>query len=44
MSNVTYLPAPTIESWEWQDEAACKDLGTAAFFHPDGERDRKSVV
>lgn len=38
MSKVTYLPAPTLESWQWQDKAACKDMGTATFFHPDGER------
>ena len=38
MSTVTYLPALTSESWQWQHDAACKDMGTQRFFHPSGER------
>ena len=29
MSNVSYLPAPTVESWGWQDHAACAGAAKA---------------
>lgn len=29
---------PIASSWEWQFSAACKDLPSETFFHPDGER------
>jgi len=31
-------PRPLLSDWEWQEEAACRDLPTEMFFHPDGER------
>lgn len=36
--NVARVPAPIAENWQWQEQAACRDLGTARFFHHDGER------
>jgi WhiB family transcriptional regulator, redox-sensing transcriptional regulator len=38
MSDLSRLPGPVAKHWEWQQFAACAGLGTAAFFHPDGER------
>ncbi|SFS97569.1 WhiB family transcriptional regulator [Saccharopolyspora flava] len=38
MTATTRLPKPTSESWQWQLRAACRDLRTSRFFHPDHER------
>ena len=36
MTDVSRLPGPMIDAWEWQYEAACRDLDTELFFHPEG--------
>jgi WhiB family redox-sensing transcriptional regulator len=41
MSDLTRLPGPRAELWEWQQYAACAGLGTERFFHPDGERGQR---
>ena len=38
MTDVSRLPGPMIDAWEWQYRAACRDLDTELFFHPEGER------
>ncbi|MET3984612.1 WhiB family transcriptional regulator [Streptomyces sp. PvR034] len=38
MSDVSLLPGQAQCNWEWQDDAACRDLGPNRFFHPAGER------
>ena len=38
MSDVSRLPGPSIDAWEWQYQGACRDLDTELFFHPEGER------
>ena len=38
MSDVSKLPAPLTEVWEWQVEAACRGLDASVFFHPENER------
>ncbi|MEH3032772.1 MAG: WhiB family transcriptional regulator [Aeromicrobium erythreum] len=38
MVNVKRLPAPIIESYEWQYDGACVDLDVERFFSPDSER------
>lgn len=38
MSNVTRLPGPIAEVWDWQRNGACRGRDSAQFFHPDGER------
>lgn len=38
MTATMRLPKPVTETWEWQLDAACRDLNTAAFFHPENER------
>ena len=38
MTATTRLPSPVAETWDWQLHAACKDLSTSLFFHPENER------
>jgi len=38
MSEVSRLPKPVVENWNWQQEGSCRDLPSEMFFHPDGER------
>jgi WhiB family redox-sensing transcriptional regulator len=38
MSNVSRLPGPTAEVWDWQRLGACRGRDSAQFFHPEGER------
>ena len=38
MADISRLPMPIIEVWEWQYDAACRNEDPEAFFHPDGER------
>ncbi|CAM5366586.1 Transcriptional regulator WhiB [Streptomyces avidinii] len=37
-TDVTRLPGSAVHHWEWQSQAACRELGSARFFHPSGER------
>ena len=38
MSNVSRLPRPVAETWDWQLRAACRGQDSAVFFHPGNER------
>ena len=38
MAELSRLPQPIAEVWEWQYEGACRDKEPEMFFHPDGER------
>ncbi|MHA6782175.1 WhiB family transcriptional regulator [Pseudonocardia saturnea] len=38
MADVRRLPEPVTEAWDWQLHAACRDVDSAMFFHPDRER------
>jgi WhiB family redox-sensing transcriptional regulator len=38
MSDVTRLPGPIADVWDWQLRAACRTLPSEVFFHPDNER------
>jgi WhiB family redox-sensing transcriptional regulator len=38
MADVSRLPAPRADDWEWQLKAACRDVDSATFFHPENER------
>ncbi|MBK0869938.1 MAG: WhiB family transcriptional regulator [Saccharopolyspora sp.] len=38
MTATMRLPKPVAETWEWQLQAACRDLSTSKFFHPENER------
>ena len=36
-------PAPVTEEWDWQMQAACRDLDSAVFFNPLGERGHEKL-
>lgn len=38
MTATLRLPKPVTETWDWQLQAACKDVSTNQFFHPENER------
>lgn len=38
MSDVTRLPGPVSERWDWQLDARCRGMASTLFFHPWGER------
>ncbi len=38
MTDISRLPAPQLEVWEWQQQGACRGHDTELFFHPEGER------
>lgn len=38
MADVTRLPPPITEYWEWQIRSACRGLDTTVFFHSQHER------
>jgi len=38
MANLTRLPGPNADFWDWQLEAACRGMDSEVFFHPDGQR------
>lgn len=38
MSDVSRLPGPNADFWDWQLNAACRGMDSAVFFHPEGER------
>ncbi|MDP1719744.1 MAG: WhiB family transcriptional regulator [Candidatus Nanopelagicaceae bacterium] len=38
MAEISRLPKPVAQVWEWQQSGACRDLPSEMFFHPDGER------
>ena len=41
MASIVRLPQPLTDVWDWQRRAACRDLDSSVFFHPDGERGSK---
>ncbi|MGM0386468.1 MAG: WhiB family transcriptional regulator [Actinomycetota bacterium] len=38
MAELSRLPGPVMELWEWQYQGLCRDADTELFFHPEGER------
>ncbi len=38
MAEISRLPGPVMDLWEWQFEGACREADPALFFHPEGER------
>ena len=38
MAELSRLPGPLMELWDWQFDGACRDAEPAIFFHPEGER------
>lgn len=44
MANLTRLPGPNADFWDWQLQAACRGLDSEVFFHPDGQRGSARTV
>jgi len=38
MADVSRLPGPNADIWDWQLEGACRGEDPGIFFHPEGER------
>jgi WhiB family redox-sensing transcriptional regulator len=38
MADVSRLPGPNADFWDWQMDAACRGEDPSLFFHPEGER------
>ena len=38
MTEISRLPGPVMDLWEWQYEGKCRDADPTLFFHPEGER------
>ena len=38
MAEISRLPGPIADLWDWQVEGACRKTGSTVFFHPEGER------
>jgi len=38
MADVSRLPGPNADIWDWQLEGACRGEDPGVFFHPEGER------
>lgn len=38
MAEITQLPGPVAQMWDWQLQGACRRSGPEVFFHPEGER------
>ena len=38
MTDISRLPGPLSDNWEWQLLGACRGRDTELFFHPEGER------
>jgi WhiB family redox-sensing transcriptional regulator len=38
MADVSRLPGPVADLWDWQLLAACRGADSSVFFHPEGER------
>jgi WhiB family redox-sensing transcriptional regulator len=38
VAEVSRLPGPVAELWEWQLDGACRRENPEVFFHPEGER------
>ncbi|KAA1418397.1 WhiB family transcriptional regulator [Mumia zhuanghuii] len=43
-STISRLPAPAIESYEWQFDGACRGADEAIFFSPEDERGSKRLA
>jgi WhiB family transcriptional regulator, redox-sensing transcriptional regulator len=44
MADISRLPGPTADLWDWQLRGACRVVPTEAFFHPEGERGGARVM
>ena len=38
MKEISHLPSPVAEDWEWQVKGSCRGADATEFFHPENER------
>ena len=38
MAELSRLPGPVADLWDWQLEGSCRHVNPDVFFHPEGER------
>lgn len=38
MAEISRLPGPVADLWDWQLQGACRTVDPSTFFHPEGER------
>ena len=38
MAELSRLPGPVADLWDWQLEGSCRQVNPEVFFHPEGER------
>ena len=38
MAEISRLPGPNADLWDWQLRGACRGEDSSLFFHPDGDR------
>ena len=38
MTDISRLPRPVSDHWEWQLRGSCRGVDPSLFFHPEGER------
>ena len=38
MAELSRLPGPVADLWDWQMEGSCRTVNPEVFFHPEGER------
>lgn len=38
MADISRLPGPNADFWDWQLQASCRGIDSEFFFHPEGER------
>ena len=38
MAEISRLPGPIADLWDWQLRGACRGVDSELFFHPEGER------
>lgn len=38
MAELSRLPGPVMDLWEWQYQGRCREADPSLFFHPEGER------
>ena len=43
MADISRLPGPNADLWDWQLKGACRTAPPEAFFHPEGERGSSRV-
>ncbi len=44
MADISRLPGPTAQLWEWQLRGSCRGADSDLFFHPEGERGPRRVA